>query len=108
MSDTETGLREEAERRAQARMSVRVHAFVYVLVNAGLLALDYLTDGRFDWAWWPMLGWGIGLLAHFISVSYAVRRPRPGGGARAGVTAPATAQGLTRFAIGRTLAPWRP
>ena len=72
MSDTETGLREEAERRAQARMSVRVHAFVYVLVNAGLLALDYLTDGRFDWAWWPMLGWGIGLVAHFVSVSYAL------------------------------------
>lgn len=72
MSDTETGLREEAERRAQARMSVRVHAFVYVLVNGGLLALDYLTDRQFDWAWWPMLGWGIGLVAHFVSVSYAL------------------------------------
>ncbi|HEV7354193.1 MAG TPA: 2TM domain-containing protein [Brevundimonas sp.] len=72
MSDVEAGLREEAERRAQARMSVRVHAFVFVLVNGGLLGLDYLTDGRFDWAWWPMLGWGIGLAAHLIGVTYSL------------------------------------
>lgn len=72
MSDVEAGLREEAERRAQARMSVRVHAFVFVLVNGGLLGLDYLTDGRLDWAWWPMLGWGIGLAAHLIGVNYSL------------------------------------
>jgi hypothetical protein len=72
MTDDEAGLREEAERRAQARMSVQVHGAVYLLVNAGLLTLDYLSDGRFDWAWWPMFGWGIGLVAHFFSVSFAL------------------------------------
>jgi len=72
MSDSEAGLREEAERRAQAQMSLRIHAAIFVLVNSGLLALDYLLDGAFNWAWWPMLGWGIGLGAHVIGVTYTL------------------------------------
>jgi hypothetical protein len=41
---------------------------VYVLVNAGLMALNYLGTPARVWWGWPALGWGIGLLAHGLSV----------------------------------------
>ena len=44
------------------------HALVYVLVNAGLFALNYFaTPGRL-WFGWATFGWGIGLTAHAVSV----------------------------------------
>jgi uncharacterized membrane protein len=41
---------------------------VYVAVNTGLLILN-LMAGRPLWFFWPLLGWGIGVLAHGVSVS---------------------------------------
>jgi hypothetical protein len=40
---------------------------VYVLVNLLLVGINLLTPGRL-WFYWPLLGWGIGLLAHFVAV----------------------------------------
>lgn len=68
MTDADAKLREEAERRVAARRSVQAHLLTYVVINAGLFALDWFTDGRIDWAWWPLLGWGIGLFAHIGGV----------------------------------------
>ena len=42
------------------------HAFVYLVVNAVLAALS-LSMGR-QWAIFPALGWGLGLLVHGVSV----------------------------------------
>lgn len=63
---------------AQARKHVRaikgfyVHALVFVLVNGGLVAINLATqreDSRFAWwSLWPVFGWGIGLVAHGVSV----------------------------------------
>lgn len=72
MTDDEASLREAAERRAAARMSVQAHLLTYVLVNAGLIGLDWFVDGRVDWAFWSLFGWGIGLVAHAVSVSYSL------------------------------------
>lgn len=55
-----------AQRRARAKMGWLIHATVYVCVNAYLIALS-LTTGR-HWALFPLLGWGLGLLLHGISV----------------------------------------
>jgi hypothetical protein len=46
---------------------------VFILVNAGLFAINLLaTPGRLWFGWgmagWGMAGWGIGLAAHAISV----------------------------------------
>jgi hypothetical protein len=67
-------LRRRAERRVAARAGFRVHALVYVLVNAGLLAVNLMTSPHYLWSAWPMFGWGIGLVAHGLGVYGA--RPR--------------------------------
>ncbi|EJL74564.1 2TM domain-containing protein [Variovorax sp. Varisp85] len=51
-----------ARRRAGAKMGWYIHAFVYVLVNLGLVALS-AAHGR-NWAMYPLMGWGLGLLIH--------------------------------------------
>jgi hypothetical protein len=59
---------EEARRHARALRGFYSHALVYVLVNAGLAAINLLTSPERIWFGFPMLGWGIGLLAHGVSV----------------------------------------
>ena len=46
------------------RTSVKVHATVFVLVNAMLIAIWALTGGGAFWPIWSLLGWGVGLGAH--------------------------------------------
>jgi len=55
-----------ALRRAKAKLGWFVHAAIYALVNLGLIALS-LANGR-SWAIYPLHGWGVGLLAHGLSV----------------------------------------
>ena len=51
-----------ARRRAGAKMGWYIHAFVYVLVNIGLVGLS-AAKGH-TWAMYPLMGWGLGLLIH--------------------------------------------
>ncbi|MBO9513362.1 MAG: 2TM domain-containing protein [Variovorax sp.] len=55
-----------ARKRAKAKMGWFIHAAVYAVVNLGLVALS-AANGR-AWAVFPLLGWGVGLLAHGLSV----------------------------------------
>ncbi|MCG7534191.1 2TM domain-containing protein [Pseudoalteromonas sp. OOF1S-7] len=43
------------------------HLITYVLVNLVLFAINFFTSPGYIWAWWPALGWGIGLLSHWAS-----------------------------------------
>lgn len=68
MSDVrELELRRIAERRADMKLAFRSHLMAYVVVNAGLLAIDLLTSPGEYWFYWPMLGWGLGLAAHGVA-----------------------------------------
>lgn len=40
----------------------------YVLVNLGLLALNLWTSPHQLWFYWPLFGWGIGVVIHGIKV----------------------------------------
>ena len=40
----------------------------YVIVNIGFLVLNLITSPDHLWFYWPMLGWGIGLLFHGFGV----------------------------------------
>lgn len=40
------------------------HLFFYLLVNAGLIALNLLYSPGHLWFFWPLLGWGIGIASH--------------------------------------------
>lgn len=59
-------------RRARARVEARLgfyrHAAVYVAVNLFLAIWNLTRSPEHLWFGWPMFGWGIGLLAHGISV----------------------------------------
>ena len=66
-------LERRARRRAGAKMGWYIHATVYVLVN---LFLVILASSRVqDWAMYPLLGWGLGLLIHGAVVFFVA----PGG-----------------------------
>lgn len=55
-----------ARRRAGAKLGWYVHAAVYVIVNGVMFALAYYGTRR--WSAAPLLGWGVGLALHGISV----------------------------------------
>jgi hypothetical protein len=57
-----------ARRRAGAKMGWYLHATVYVLVNLLLLALSRHGVGHRPWSVFPVLGWGVGLALHGVSV----------------------------------------
>lgn len=64
----ETDLRRLAVRRADMKLAFRSHLIAYAIVNAGLLAINLVTNPDHLWFYWPMIGWGIGLAAHAAAV----------------------------------------
>lgn len=57
---------------AKRRASFRYHLTSYLVVNGCLWALWYFTTPAYDmrrltpWPFFPTLGWGIGLLFHYL------------------------------------------
>ncbi|HIF9273291.1 TPA: 2TM domain-containing protein [Photobacterium damselae] len=39
----------------------------YVCVIAMLFAINLWTDPSYIWAWWPAMGWGVGIVIHGIN-----------------------------------------
>ena len=60
--------RQQAIRRIRAKRGFRVHLAVYLAVNALLVLIWALTSAAYFWPVWPMLGWGIGVVAHGVGV----------------------------------------
>jgi len=73
---TEEQKRELAIQRIKARHDFRVHLVIYLVVNAALVLLWYVTsrgaDGvlGFFWPVFPIVGWGIGLAMHAYTVYF--------------------------------------
>jgi hypothetical protein len=64
--------RERRHRRGQrgsgTKQGFAAHATSYVLVMALLVTIWALTTQGYFWPVWPMLGWGIGLASHGLTV----------------------------------------
>jgi hypothetical protein len=64
---------DEEAKLARAREDVAaikgfyIHLLVFVLVIALLFVINVLTNSPW-WVQWPLLGWGIGVLAHGLAV----------------------------------------
>ena len=57
-----------ARKRAGAKLGWYSHAAVYVVVNLFLFAISEYGFGQRRWTIFPVLGWGLGLALHGISV----------------------------------------
>jgi hypothetical protein len=65
-------IEDEKYRRARRRMMAikgfYIHLFFYVFVNLVLFLINMVTSTKSLWFYWPLFGWGIGLLVHAFSV----------------------------------------
>lgn len=67
MSDEE--IYEQAKKTVEAKKGFYVHLTVYILVNIMLVLIWAFAAGRgFPWFVFPLVGWGIGVLFHFLGV----------------------------------------
>ncbi|HEX6516363.1 MAG TPA: 2TM domain-containing protein [Nocardioidaceae bacterium] len=65
-------LRERALKRLKKRRDFKAHLLVYLLVNAFLVVIWYVTTpGGFFWPVFPLVGWGIGVVMNAWDVYYA-------------------------------------
>ncbi|WP_313805174.1 2TM domain-containing protein [Flavobacterium sp.] len=65
---TEREQYEIAKKRVKEIKEFYSHLLSYVVVNLFLMAINLLTSPEHLWFFWPMLGWGIGVTVHAISV----------------------------------------
>lgn len=67
-----------ARQRAEAIQGLYIHLLVFLVVNGGLVAINWLTRGD-DGGWWfqwTLLPWGIGLLVHVLVTVAPVFSPQ--------------------------------
>jgi hypothetical protein len=65
----EQELRKQAIDRIEKRRDFWTHVTAYVVVNALLTGIWFVTnDGDSFWPIFPLLGWGIGLVFHALDV----------------------------------------
>ena len=61
-------LRTKARKSVEAKVGFYVHLIVYIVVNILLVAIWWFTGGfgTFPWFIFPLFGWGIAIVIHFI------------------------------------------
>jgi len=59
---------QRAKERVQEIKAFYSHIFIYLIVNLGLFVLNFIVSRGNWWFYWPLLGWGVGLIAHAFSV----------------------------------------
>jgi len=68
MEQTEEELRALAKRRVQAKYGFLVHLCMYLVGNAGFVAIWALSGREYPWFIWVLLGWGIAVVAHGVTI----------------------------------------
>lgn len=64
---------EQAMRRVQAKLGFQQHLVSYILGSVLLIGIYLLTSlmpgfPTYPWFIWPLAGWGLALVAHFLEV----------------------------------------
>jgi hypothetical protein len=67
-----------ARLRVDARLSLYIHLAVYTAVNTLLFVINLATT-TYQWFWWSLLGWGIGLGLHALALVAIPESSPPGG-----------------------------
>ncbi|RDW17584.1 histidine kinase [Oceanobacillus arenosus] len=59
-----------AKKRVEDLKGFYQHLLSYILVNIMLFIINMVTDPSYWWFIYPLMGWGIGLIAHAFSVYF--------------------------------------
>ncbi|UYG01696.1 2TM domain-containing protein [Halomonas sp. GD1P12] len=43
------------------------HLISYTLIISLLFIINFMTGSGYMWAWWPAMGWGIGIISHGLT-----------------------------------------
>jgi 2TM domain len=62
--DTEQEIRDQAIQRLKKKRDFKTHVLMYVTVNVFLVVIWAIADSGFFWPIFPILGWGIGVIAN--------------------------------------------
>lgn len=65
---------QQARERAEALQGLYIHILIYIVVNACLFAINWVSTGGDGgwWFYWAMIGWGVGLLIHILTIVFPV------------------------------------
>jgi len=66
--------REREARQILRRRAFLVHLAVYVAVNLMLVGVWAVAGGGFPWFVFPLMGWGVGVVAH-AATAYLLANP---------------------------------
>lgn len=58
----------EARKKVEAKKEFYQHITVFVVMSVFFFTLNVLTAPYALWFYWPILGWGIGILFHYFEV----------------------------------------
>jgi len=59
---------QRAKKRVEALKGFYVHLGVYVSVNILLFLINIIASPDSLWFFWPLMGWGIAIVVHGVSV----------------------------------------
>ena len=66
---SEEQIYEQAKKRVEEKKGFFIHLTVYIVVNIMLVLIwAFAAGGGYPWFLWPLGGWGIGILFHFLGV----------------------------------------
>ena len=66
--NTEDRKYQKALERVRMLRGFYIHLVTYVLINALLFLINIVTSPDILWFYWPLLGWGIGIVMHAFYV----------------------------------------
>ncbi len=65
---SEQEIYQQAKKRVEEKKGFYIHFAVYIAVNIMLVIIWSVTGAGFPWFVFPLGGWGIGILFHFLGV----------------------------------------
>ncbi|MFN9474604.1 2TM domain-containing protein [Acidovorax sp.] len=65
---TPEAIEQLARKRAGAKLGWYMHAILFVVVNIVVFSMSRYGFGNRPWSVYPLLGWGLGLALHGVSV----------------------------------------
>lgn len=59
---------QRAQERVNEMKSFYTHLIAFLMINPFLIFVNYYTYWDFQWFWFPLFGWGIGLATHALKI----------------------------------------